>query len=38
MYEEQVRMNKVKDLQSQGWTDLGMNSIRWQTVGVSLCN
>ena len=28
MYDEQVWMTKAKDLQSQGRTELGMNSIR----------
>ena len=36
MYDEQVRTNKAKDLQSQERTDLGMNCIRWQKVDVSL--
>ena len=29
-------MKKAKDLQSQGRTYLGMNSVRWQRFGVSL--
>ena len=28
IYDEQVRSNKAKDLQSQGRTDLGMNFVR----------
>ena len=36
MYDERVQTNKAKDLQSQGRTDLGMNSFRWQKVGISL--
>ena len=36
MYDEQVQTNKAKDLQSQGRIGMGMNSVRWQKVGVSL--
>ena len=36
IHDEHVWTNKTKDLQSQEQTDLGMNSVRWQKVGVSL--
>ena len=36
MFDEQVRTNKAKDKQSQERTDLGMNSVRWQKIGVLL--
>ena len=29
MYDEQVRANKAKDQQSQGWTDLGDDLRQW---------
>ena len=36
MYDEQVKTNKAKDYQFQGRTDVGMNSVWWENVGVSL--
>ena len=36
MYDKQVWKNKAKHQQSQEQTDLGINSIRWQKVGISL--
>ena len=36
IYDEQARTNKLRYQEAQGRTDFRMNTIRWQTLGVSL--